>query len=184
MRISEALGPDLEHVFLTGDSAGALLSLFTLSIKSSDELQQIFGVQPSGIRFKAANAISIMLDTVRDGILGTIQDNLLSETDKDKPFASYIQNPSLLIDKATLPPLFLVTSAEDLIRDDTLKYKKLLDNAGVENRLIDEPKGKTHKLVHVCPVKYSAYEESERISGQVSDFFREVLSREAQSQNN
>ena len=54
----------------------------------------------------------------------------------------------------------------------------------MENRLIDEPKGKTHKLVHVFPVKYSAYEESERISGQVSDFFREVLNREAQSQNN
>lgn len=100
------------------------------------------------------------------------------------PLVPYIQNPSLLIGKAILPLLFLVTSAEDLIRDDTLKYKKLLDNAGVENRLIDEPKGKTHKLVHVFPVKYSAYEESERISGQVSDFFREVLNREAQSQNN
>ncbi len=180
---ADELGLDLEHVFLTGDSAGALLSLFTLSIESSDELQQIFGVEPSGIRFKAANAISIMLDTVRGSILGTIKDNLLRDTDKDKPFAAYIQNPSLLIDKATLPPLFLVTSAEDLIRDDTLKYKKLLDKAGVENRLVDEPKGQTHKLVHVFPVKYSAYEESERISGQVSDFFREVLSREAQSQN-
>ena len=181
---ADELGLDLEHVFLTGDSAGALLSLFTLSIESSDELQQIFGVEPSGIRFKAANAISIMLDTVRGSILGTIKDNLLRDTDKDKPFAAYIQNPSLLIDKATLPPLFLVTSAEDLIRDDTLKYKKLLDKAGVENRLVDEPKGQTHKLVHVFPVKYSAYEESERISGQVSDFFREVLSRETQSQNN
>ena len=77
-----------------------------------------------------------------------------------------------------------MTSAEDLILSDTLKYKRLLDDSGVETRLIDEPKGKTHKLVHVFPVKYSAYEESERISGQVSDFFREVLNREAQSQNN
>ncbi len=174
---------NLHDVFLTGDSAGALLSLFTLSIENSEDLQHVFGVQPSGIRFKAANAISIMLDTVRDGILGTIKDNLLCDTDKDKPFAQYIQNPSLLIEKAKLPPLFLVTSAEDLIRDDTLKYKGLLDEAGVETRLIDEPKGKTHKLVHVFPVKYSAYEESERISGSVNDFFREMMRRDDQSQN-
>ena len=181
---ADEFGLNLHDVFLTGDSAGALLSLFALSIESSEDLQQVFGVQPSDIRFKAANAISIMLDTVRGSILGTIKDNLLCDADKDKPVAQYIQNPSLLIEKATLPPLFLVTSAEDLIRNDTLKYKRLLDTAGVETRLIDEPKGKTHKLVHVFPVKYSAYEESERISGQVSDYFREVLSRETQSQNN
>ena len=62
------LGLNMENVFLTGDSAGALLSLFALAINNSEALQDAFGLAPHGIVFKAANAISIMLDTVRNDI--------------------------------------------------------------------------------------------------------------------
>lgn len=168
-------GLNMKYVFLTGDSAGALLSLFALAINNSEALQDAFSLAPHGIDFKAANAISIMLDTVRGGVLGTIGDNILSAEDRDKPFAKYVKDPARMIPETTLPPLFLVTSEEDLLRNDTLKYKTLLDAAGVPNRLIDEPKGKTHKLVHVFPVKYSAYEESERISTEVHAFFRSTM---------
>ena len=181
---AEELGLNMENVFLTGDSAGALLSLFALAINNAEALQDAFGLAPHGINFKAANAVSIMLDTVRNDMLKTLKTSILSEEDEEKPFAKYVKDPASMIAETTLPPLFLVTSAEDLIRNDTLKYKKLLDAAGVPNRLIDEPKGKTHKLVHVFPVKYSAYEESERISGEVNRFFREVMKDGNKSENN
>lgn len=172
---AQTLGLNMNDVFLTGDSAGALLSLFALAINNSEPLQNAFGLAPHGIGFKAANAISVMLDTVRGDMLKTLGTSILREADENKTFAKYVKDPALMIPETTLPPTFLITSAEDLIRNDTLKYKKLLDAVGVQTRLIDEPKGKTHKLVHVFPVKYSAYEESERVNGEVNAFFRSFI---------
>ena len=109
---AEPLGLNMNDVFLTGDSAGALLSLFALAINNSEPLQNAFGLAPHGIGFKAANAISIMLDTVRDDMLGTLKTSILSNADENRPFAKYVKDPALMIPETTLPPMFLITSVD------------------------------------------------------------------------
>ena len=77
-----------------------------------------------------------------------------------------------LVAAAQLPPMYLVTSAEDLIRPDTLKFAQLLAANGREHRLTDLPRGKQHRLVHVFCVQYPTWSESRHIYTEIDAFFR------------
>lgn len=54
---------NLDRCYLTGDSAGALLSLFALALTGSVQLQDKFGIKGPSFAFRAAALISIMLHT-------------------------------------------------------------------------------------------------------------------------
>ncbi|MBR6090551.1 MAG: alpha/beta hydrolase [Anaerolineaceae bacterium] len=107
-----------ENCVLTGDSAGALLSLFVLSISSSGKLQKAFSIEGAGIPFRASGLISIMLDTQRHDLMSAINSVVTDKNDRNRPYEKYLLDPAKLLDEADLPPLFQVTSEEDLIRKD------------------------------------------------------------------
>ena len=163
---------DLEHCYLTGDSAGALLGLFALAIEGSEPLQRAFAVAPSGIRFRAAAFLSIMLDTQRRDLLAFLRRLVSGLKDEGRPYLRFILRPGDLVGEASLPPLHLVTSAEDIIRADTHKLAGLLASRGVEHRLTDLPKGRLHKLVHVFSVQYPMWPESRALCAETDAFFR------------
>ena len=158
--------------YLIGDSAGALLALYALAIEASTTLQQTFGIVPSGISFHAAACISIMLDTKRKGLLSFLSDVISDDRDTGKPYLPFILNPSALISQAPLPPLFLVTSREDLLLTDTLKFDRLLTEAGVEHTLLNFPKGKRNKLAHVFSVLYPLWPDSRTTYTFIDRFFK------------
>ena len=167
---------NLGSCFPTGDSAGALLCLFALSLNSSEMLQQAFGISGTGIPFRAAGLIFIMLDTQRRDLLCAIRNVVTDRNDRGKPYEKNLLDPALLVGDAGLPSLFLVTSAEDLIRRDTLKFDRLLTERHVEHSLLDFPKGvKGRKLVHVFSVMYPMYPESRDVFKKMNRYFQEVL---------
>lgn len=166
---------NLDRCVLTGDSAGALLSLFALSINGSKKLQETFGIEGADIHFRAAGLVSIMLDTQRRDLMSAINSAVTDRSDRDKPCEKYLLDPAKLLDEATLPPLFLVTSAEDLIGRDTLKFDRLLTEKGFAHELLNFPKGTERKLVHVFSVMYPMYPESREVFTKMDAFFREVL---------
>jgi acetyl esterase/lipase len=118
---------DLSRCFITGDSAGALLALFALAINGSAELQQRFGILGCGYRFRAAGLISIMLDTQRRDLLRAINNVVTSKEDARKPYERFLLDPSLLLISEGIPPIFQITSDEDLIQADSLKLERLLE---------------------------------------------------------
>ena len=71
-----------------------------------------------------------------------------------------------------LPPLFLVTSEEDLIRGDTLKFQSLVESAHVTYELADYPRGGERELVHVFSVGYPSYPESRNVLNRMDAFFK------------
>ncbi len=166
---------NLERCVLTGDSAGALLSLFVLSLNGSEKLQRDFGIAGAGIPFRAGGFISIMLDTQRRDLMRAINDVVTDKSDKGKPFEKYLLDPATLLDEAKLPALFLVTSAEDLIGKDTLKFDRLLTEKGFAHTLLNFPKGGERKLVHVFSVMYPMYPESREVFKKLDTFFKEAL---------
>lgn len=166
---------NLDRCVLTGDSAGALLSLFCLSLNSSEKLQKDFGVAGAGIPFRAAGFVSIMLDTQRCDLMSAINNVVTDRNDRSKPYEKYLLDPAKLLDEAVLPPLFLVTSAEDLIGKDTHKLEKLLTERSAAHTLLDFPKGTEHKLVHVFSVCYPMYPESREVFTKIDKFFKEAL---------
>ncbi len=172
---AERLKLNLGRCCLTGDSAGALLSLFVLALHGSKKLQKDFGIAASGIRFRAAGLISIMLDTQRRDLMRAINSVVTDKNDKGKPCEKYLLDPAGLLDEAVLPPLFLVTSAEDLIGKDTRKLDRLLTEKGADHRLLNFPKGSERKLVHVFSVMYPMYPESREVFTKMDAFFKEAL---------
>ena len=167
---------DLDRCYLTGDSAGALLGLFALAIEHNEALQHAFRITPAGITFRAAAFISIMLDTQRTAPMAFLGKLVADAEDAGKPYLPYILHPDTLVGQAQLPPVYLVTSAQDLIREDTLRLARLFTSAGVEHRLRDLPKGKRHALVHVFCVQYPTWDESRQILQEIDAFFRDNAS--------
>ena len=166
---------NLNRCVLTGDSAGALLSLFVLSLNGSEKLQRDFGIEGAGLPFRAAGFVSIMLDTQRRDLMRAINNVVTDESDRGRPYEKYLLCPAGLLDEARLPPLFLVTSAEDLIGKDTMKLDRLLTERGAPHELLYFPKGSERKLVHVFSVCYPMYPESREVFLKMDAFFKEAL---------
>ena len=160
---------NLGRCYLTGDSAGALLSLFVLALTGSAELRQAFGIAETDLSFRAAGFVSIMLDTQRRDLMRAISNVVTAKEDRGKPYEQYLLDPSLLV-AAPLPPLYLVTSEEDLIQKDTLKLDGLLSMAGLEHELLNFPKGGERELIHVFSVSYPMYPESREVFDKMGAF--------------
>lgn len=171
---STRYGLNLEHCYLTADSAGALLGLFALALEGSRALQEVFGIASSGLRFRAAAFISIMLDTRRNDLLAFLRHVVVGAEDAGEAYVPYLLDPGALVGAVQLPPLQLVTSREDIIRGDTLKLERLLADSGVEHRLMDMPKGVEHRLEHVFSVQYTDWPESRDVYNEIDAFFRAV----------
>jgi len=154
---------NLDRCYITGDSAGALLALFALALTGTPKIREAFGMAKADITFRAAGFVSIMLDTQRRDLMRAISDVVTSKEDRNTPYERYLLNPALLATEAQLPPLFLVTSEEDLIQADTLKLEKLLSLCGKEHELLNFAKNGERELVHVFSVSYPMYPESREI---------------------
>ena len=163
---------NLDRCYLTGDSAGALLAFYALSLEGSADLQRAFGIEPSGIRFRAAALISIMLHTSRRDMLFFLKHIVAAPDEAGAPYLPYIYGPESMVSIAQLPPLQLVTSAEDIIRRDTLDCERLLTDAAVPHHLLDFPKGKQTRLEHVFSVLYPLLPESRQVYTTIDTFFR------------
>ena len=61
---------DFTRVFMTADSAGALLAIYTAAMKHSKKLQDVIGYEPSRMVFKAIGLSCGMFYTNRNDILG------------------------------------------------------------------------------------------------------------------
>lgn len=166
---------NLDRCVLTGDSAGALLSLFALAINNSETLQKEFGIKGADIPFKAAGLVSIMLDTQRKDLMAAISNVITDKNDRGTAYEKYLLDPAKLTTAAELPPMFLVTSEEDLIQKDTLKYDRLLARADVPHKVLNFKKGTANKLVHVFSVMYPMYTESREVFTKMNAFFQEAL---------
>lgn len=161
-----------QQCYIIGDSAGALLSLFALALNKNAHLQQQFGIVGSALNLRAGGLISIMLATQRRDVLRTLADTITDERDAGKGYEQYLLQPSLLIGQAQLPPLFLVTSVQDLIQTDTLHLDRLLTYYGVPHILQNYSKRSVRKLNHVFAVCYPTYPESRHVFACMDSFFQ------------
>ena len=171
---AEELGICTDRVYLTGDSAGALLAHYLLSICGSKELQQAFGEEPPKFAFLAGGFVSIFLDTQRKDILMAISDQVLAKGQEKAAYAPYILDPVSMVDISSYPPLFLVTGKQDLVQKDTMKYAQALKRNHMPYRLMNFPAGKKRKLDHVFAVKFPKWPESRMVYRRMTAFFTEV----------
>lgn len=160
---------DMNNVFVTGDSAGGLLSLHTALIERSPTLQREYGLTPSGLQIRALGLVSPATD-LKSGI-----GRLLAKPSFGKGYQKQSYYPYLhcknLPDLEQLPPTYLVTSEQDFVRSHTHLLAQVLKARGVTHMVRDWPKISERKLDHVFCVTHPTWPESKETSAEMTQWF-------------
>ncbi len=127
---------DPTRIFLTADSGGAFLAIYTAAMKRSKKLQDAIGYKPSRMTFKALGLSGGMFYTNGDDLLGMLlAEQFYGDKFDDKKFLQYMnpEHPEII---NNLPPTFLVTARGDFLNNYTLMFHKALKNAGKTTKLL------------------------------------------------
>ncbi|MCR1995432.1 alpha/beta hydrolase [Bifidobacterium animalis] len=155
-----------DNIFITGDSAGACLSLLTLLIEHSDDAARAFGIgRASGIHLRGASLISGVYDItpsspMRARLIETVGNEFFAGLDDA---AVFLDPADWLTQGIGIPPLFLVTSSDDFVQSETLALATSLARNGRDFELHDFKVPPTQTLGHVFPVGMTWLPESERV---------------------
>ena len=124
------------NVLLTGDSAGGQMAVYSAALLSSPELRETFEVVDGSINPQAL-LLTSPVAFMKDGGTFSVYTKPMWGDYKKKATYSYM-DLSEIIDKATLPPTYLITSEGDsLAREQTHRAYDLLNEKGVECEIKD-----------------------------------------------
>ncbi len=170
---------DKRSICLTGDSAGGMLAFFTAMLSDSEEMRDIFGVDDFKLKFNAV-ALTSPVPYMDDGTVISLYTRhiLGGKAYKNKKWSSYV-NADKVITLGQLPPTFLVTSSGDFLAlSQTLKTAKLLEEKGVEYKLMNWDKVDGQALPHVFAVLYPEKEPSRKTIDEMLAFFKKYEKQE------
>jgi len=160
-----------ENIYLTGDSAGGQLALYTAMLSTDKDMRDVYGVTDSGINFNAV-ALTSPVCMKANGLIGFYLKIAFGKNriDFNKNKYSDINN---LAGLANLPPVFLVTSSGDGFgRRLTVNTYNLLRKAGVTAKLMNWPKINGKNLHHVFSVLNPQWDESCKTIDEMLSFFK------------
>ncbi len=124
------------NFLLTGDSAGGQMAVYSAALLSSEELREVFDTVDGGIK-PCALLLTSPVSFSKSGSAFSVYTKIMWGDYKNKPTYDYMDLDEI-IDKAELPPTYLITSEGDsLAREQTLKAYDLLKEKGVECELKD-----------------------------------------------
>ena len=160
---------DPEHVYLTGDSAGAYLSIYLSAMMKNPTLAQAAQVVPaSNLHIKALGLISGMFYTrKRDDIGMFLTSYIYGKNWKKHAFRPYM-NPEDPAITQNLPPSFLVTGHGDFLRHYSREFAEALKRNGAICHLEDFET--TKKLPHAFSTLLPELPESQRANERMAEF--------------
>ncbi|MDO5402036.1 MAG: alpha/beta hydrolase [Eubacteriales bacterium] len=141
---------DSGHVYMVADSGGAYLAVYTAAMQKAPSIAKAAHVTPSGLKLNALGLISGMFYTTRFDKIGLfLPDFLYGKGYKKSAFAPYTnpENPEIV---KALPPCYLVTSHNDMLKQYTLDFEKALTRHNIRHILTNYPSNK--KLTHAFSV--------------------------------
>lgn len=171
-----------EDVMLTGDSAGAQLSLLFMAVNQDPELQALFEVEPVNLNITALalthpvcwidqaatlpNQSWLSDNIAKPGLLRMV----FGKNYKKDPIAQASMNPERYITKKTkLPPVLLVTSSgDDVFSYQAFRLKRFLDRHGFQNTMYYE---EDKHAEHVYNVNRPFAKLAEKCNRAMTDFF-------------
>lgn len=165
----EAYNCDLNNVYLVGDSAGGQLAFYTSIVNTSEELRTLYRAPETGLTFNATGLISGMYD-MKSGFNSVLISCMLGYEYTASPFYDVLQ-PEEVIDKGTLPPSYIVTSAKDFLRPASVQLDALLTKKGIEHQFHDWELTINRSSGHITSVAYPDLEESQVTIAEMLAFF-------------
>ena len=154
-------GGDPDRVAVVSESAGSYLSVYAVAAIGSATLRMVFGLQPVALRVRALACFSGFFYTTRKDVVGlTYGRNLYGDRRKDPSFIRYT-DPECPEVMEHLPPVFLVGSEADFLRNYTKRYAAALREAGHPCTLIYYEDNK--ELTHAFPALKPGIPESKDV---------------------
>lgn len=167
-------GGDAERAYLCGDSAGALLAMYAGAISASAELQKAFGNEGGGLRPRACFYVSGLYDLRTENYIKHLCSYACGRGYKKSAWYPYT-DLGALADAAPLPPLFLTSSDEDMLADQTTHFAEFLRARGAAFEPDFRPKNadkNAHRYEHIYPVKHPEWEECAELIDRACAFMR------------
>lgn len=148
---------DTNRVFVTGDSAATLLDLYLCAIMHSPIVADQLRINPgtSGIRIRAIAGISGMYrftGGVHGTAMGYYYEGYFPTLKERITFDPYLDMDRLVVD-GNLPPIYMFSSAEDYLADNTLEFARILQYRHHDYEIHVIPKGLDHALTHDFSVR-------------------------------
>lgn len=164
---------DMTNVFLTGDSAGGFLALYSSMINKSQKLQENFGLQGTDLQIKALGLTSGMFYTQGDSgdkSMKYLRQVIYPRRYEKSTYFPYLE-PGELVREGKGLPSYLVTSAEDFIQDHSKRLAAELEKQKIPFQLHDFPKGEV-ELGHVFSVINPFGTEGKQVIDEMTAWFR------------
>lgn len=162
---------DFDKVYVTGDSAGGQLAYYVPLVDTSEQLQKLYNVSPSGLSIDAVGLVSGMYD-MKNGLNGVLLSCFLGFDYKNSPYYPYIQ-PEDVLDLGTMPPAYVVTSTKDFLHASGVYFDKILTEKGIEHQFHDWPVSINRSSGHITSVAYPELDESQQTIDEMLTFFAE-----------
>lgn len=173
-RVSELLGQyggDSDRVFLTGDSAGAFLSVYAVAVRKNPAIATAAGVRPSKLDIKGLGLISGMFHTAECDETGFfLRKDFYGKRWRNHPLRPYLK-PEREEVASLMVPTFLVTGKAEKLRKSTIRFYRGLEHCGIRCRLMDFPA--STKLGHDFAIMYPQMEESREVLEKMTVFLLE-----------
>lgn len=135
-------GGDASHVYLTGDSAGAFLSIYIAASQKNPAIAHAGHFQVPTLPIKALGLISGMFYTTKMDSIGLfLKKDFYGKDYKKHPFYKYV-SPECSEIAGNLPPCFFVTSKSDNLHKHTMDLLKGLKAHNGTWEILDFPLSK------------------------------------------
>lgn len=165
------LKAELGHCYMVGDSAGAMLAMYTSAIQRNPRLAKAAGILPSHLEIMSLALISGMFYTTRKDSIGLILSKAFyGDHYKKHPFYPYL-NPDNIAVSMYLPPCMLITSKHDNLRHYTYDFAASIRQNRAPCILRDY--GSDPNLTHAFSVFDPELPESWKVIEDISSFFND-----------
>lgn len=178
---------NLEHLMLTGDSAGAQLSLLCYCINQSEALQNVFNVKPVDLQFDCIALTHPVCFIDQAGkiprspwlsqqiTIPGLQTMLYGkEFDKDQTYHHSVNPSRYISEEIEFPPILLVTSEGDsLFKYQTFLLADFFNRMNIPYELFVE---NNKSAQHVYNVSNPERDLAEKCNRMMMDFFEQSIS--------
>lgn len=169
----EQFGGDAHRVFLTGDSAGAFLSVYAVAAQKSEAIARAADVVPPKLDVRALGLINGMFHTAECDETGFfLRRDFYGKQWRKHPLLPYLKPEKEKV-ASLMPPVFLVTCRADKLRGSTVRFYNGLKKCGIDAFLMDFSRKK--ELIHDFSVVKTELPESRQVVESMCRFFREKI---------
>lgn len=179
------LGISTSSSMLTGDSAGAQLSLLVSAVNKSEKLQKIFEVEPVDIEFSCLTLSHSVcfVDTAATlknpwltknvAIPGLLKMLYGEDYKHSEVYNNSVRPERYIDDQIKLPPVLLVTSQGDTqFQEQTFELADFFDRRKIEYKLYVEP---DENAVHIYNILDPLAAAAKKCNRTMVDFFHRHL---------